>query len=729
MSDNEDREEIPSALFHTVTDGPLETAGSFQSLNLHPTIVSVLQNKLQITNMSPVQEATIPLFMSYKDVAVEAPTGSGKTLAFLVPVLEILLRARKEHELRPFELGALILSPTRELALQTSRVLEKFLEEAPFCDYFGAKPLSLIGGLRPLSDDMAQFHATGANIVIATPGRFEEFVQNIAQASFKALEVLILDEADRLLDMGFEAAINTILRRLPKQRRTGLFSATQTQAVKNLARAGLRNPMRVALAVEYQSTSSSSKTVDSGVQSIPASLENRFTYVEPQEKLAQLAALFRRNPEEKFIVYFMTCACVEYFHQLLKLDVLLPASFRQSFRLLKVHGKTSQLQRKAAYQRFVDLKCGVLLTTDLAARGLDIPDVDFVIQYDPPQDPKAFVHRIGRTARMGRNGIALAYLMPNEDTYVHFLKQKSVPIRETPKLEGPDVPNGVECLEGIRKRSLQDRALMESAQLAFLSFIRAYKNHHCNYIFQLNDLDWGKLAFSFGLIKIPSMPELRNVKVVDFQPLADNLDLIPYADPQKEAKRQVKLLEINKKRQQKHDRWVKREERKEKFTGMKKKKQKQLAKQSSQHIFLDDEINEINNEIKLMKKLKSKKLSKQEFSKRVDDELPPIEPTPQEKQPETQTSAEKPQQTHPQSKQKQSHNDQQTTEKHQQKTQKQRGVPPIQTKPNSASSSTSKPSSSNTASNDQKRTSHPTQNISCPKRQKFSFKRGAITRR
>src|SRR3989338_6573380 len=161
-----------------VMDGQLEEAGSFASLDppLHPSVLKVLSGVFGFRQMSPVQEATIPLFMTHKDVAVEAPTGSGKTLAFLIPILHILLRARQERQLRPTEVGALIISPTRELALQTANVFSKFLSVPPFSDIFAPQPLLLIGGFRTISEDMKQFHQFGAHIIVATPGRFEEFV-------------------------------------------------------------------------------------------------------------------------------------------------------------------------------------------------------------------------------------------------------------------------------------------------------------------------------------------------------------------------------------------------------------------------------------------------------------------------------------------------------------------------------------------------------------------------
>lgn len=603
----------------------LESAGEFSSLipPLHPNLLKVIKDELHFSTMSPVQAAAIPLFMSNKDVAVEAPTGSGKTLSFILPVLQILLKSHQNGQsLKENEVGGLILSPTRELAKQTAAGFRLFLKEEPFASLLGSHPLTLIGGDRVSQEDVADFHANGGKVIVATPGRFEEFTTLVPTLSFKNFEVLVLDEADRLLDMGFEAAINRILERLPKQRRTGLFSATQTQAVKSLARAGLRNPVRVALAVEYHGHK------ENGIQHIPATLENTYTIVDPLEKLVQLAATLTRSPDRKYIVYFMTCACVEFFHHLLTAtDLLLTQEFRSAFPLLKVHGKTVQKSRQHAYKQFLDMKAGALLTTDLASRGLDIPNVDCVIQFDPPQDPKAFVHRIGRTARMGNSGHALVYLLSEEDTYVHFLREKRVPITQVPKLEGSDLRDGPSIFETVRQQALTDRDLMLAGQTAFLSYVRAYKNHHCSYIFRTKTLNFGLLATSFGLIRMPTMPELRGITVQDFVPLTDDPDSIPFKNPEKEQRRLGKLGDEIRKREERRKRYQDKIDRKADFFGKGRNKKKKVEG-ATRHVFNDDDVAEINREARLMKLLKAGKISKREFDDAVDDDEY-VEPEPE----------------------------------------------------------------------------------------------------
>lgn len=259
-------------------------------------------------------------------------TGSGKTLAFVVPIIEIILRdkpASKHH------LGGIILSPTRELALQTASVMEQF-----------SKPLNipmllLTGGSDP-EDDVKAFKTDGANIIVATPGRLEDMFRRIPGLTgyTKDLGIIVLDEADRLLDLGFERSINSILGRLPKQRRTGLFSATQTQQVQALARAGLRNPIKVAVKVQAKSKA---------LQSTPTSLEINYLIAEPAEKLGMLAAFLSETNKAtpaKFMVYMLTCACVDYFHKVL--EMLVP-----DIPVLSLHGKVPAKNRTQVFNRYV----------------------------------------------------------------------------------------------------------------------------------------------------------------------------------------------------------------------------------------------------------------------------------------------------------------------------------------------------------------------------------------
>lgn len=216
-------------------------------------------------------------------------------------------------------------------------------------------------------------------------------------------EFLVLDEADRLLDLGFKTTLNTIFSYLPRQRRTGLFSATQTNDVTDLIRAGLRNPVLVS--IKEKSTIST-----------PEKLENYYTFVQPEEKFIALLAFIKAKIAEnaKIMIFFPTCACVEYW-----LEVL--PTFLKKHTILGLHGKMKN-KRKQIINQFRNQSSAILLCTDVLARGLDFPEIDWVLQWDPPSNAASFVHRVGRTARQGHEGKALLFLLKSEDAYINFLK-------------------------------------------------------------------------------------------------------------------------------------------------------------------------------------------------------------------------------------------------------------------------------------------------------------------
>ncbi|KAI9203441.1 P-loop containing nucleoside triphosphate hydrolase protein [Polychytrium aggregatum] len=499
------------------------------------------------TQMTPVQAASIPLFLKSKDVVVEAVTGSGKTLAFVVPMLEMLLR--RERPLHRNEIGALIISPTRELAKQIYDVISKFIDSinahAPESDDRTITHSLFIGGTDEQAD-IAQFREHGAHIVVGTPGRLDDLLKRSHTFNTKELEVLILDEADRLLDMGFEQSLNSIIQRLPKQRRTGLFSATMNEALSELVRAGLRNPVKVVVKVESASGRQSE-------QRTPSTLEIGYMICSSEQKLAQLLHLLRNDADKKFIVYFCTCACVDYFFK-----VLSTLPHLKSFTCFSLHGKMDPKRREAVYKKFTTApSSSILLCTDVAARGLDIPDVDWVVQFDPPQDPKSFTHRCGRTARQGREGKAVVLLTPKEDTYVDFLRIRKVPMLEMSLFPDDDASTSPRIepehlCETIRRINASDRDIYDKVNKAFVSWVRSYNEHQASYIFRFKEVDIGGVAKSFGLLKMPRMPELKTMKY-RFTPSAVNvraIDGIKFKDKAREKQRLVRQAAVAAQKQQ-----------------------------------------------------------------------------------------------------------------------------------------------------------------------------------
>lgn len=549
--------------------------------------------KLDFERMTPVQAACIPVFIGYKDVAVEAVTGSGKTLSFVIPVLEMLLR--REQRLRKHDIGAVIVTPTRELAVQIDEVLSHFLQHID--NRF--THMLFIGGNNP-AGDVERFLQHGAHIVVATPGRLVDMFRRKhtafdLSACVKALEVLILDEADRLLDMGFRTSLDAILSCLPKQRRTGLFSATQTRELDDLIRAGLRNPVHIAVKERVSPASDVE-------QKTPATLRNYYTICESDEKLNYLVSFLRCRRQQKHLVFFSTCGAVDYFSKLLQRLI-------KNVIVLSIHGKKDN--RNKVFTRFRTLSSGILVCTDVMGRGVDIPDISWVIQYDPPTYASNFVHRCGRTARIGNSGNAVVFLLPAEDAFVSFLHNQKVPIEEHA------APTDVsDVLPIVRKMAVNDRAFYEKALQAFVSFVQSYRKHECNRIFRFKDLDLGRLATGFGLLHLPKMPELKDKDLSNFEPVVMDYSTISFKDKVRERQRQMKLEQFattgvtpgKKQYKPKTVAWSKSKEKK-----AKKKKQKDFKTKKRQQRTDDDDEEDLASDIRLMKKLKSGKISREQF--------------------------------------------------------------------------------------------------------------------
>ncbi|EDV21759.1 uncharacterized protein TRIADDRAFT_30218 [Trichoplax adhaerens] len=489
---------------------------SIESLLLPSTLVTI--QSLGFQTMTPVQSATIPAFLSYKDVVVEAVTGSGKTLAFVIPILQML--SKRDTKLRKYDVGAIILTPTRELAIQIHTVIQPFLDNMQ-----DLSQILFIGGNNTVND-AKMWKEYGGNIIIATPGRFEDIIDrrktdfNIA-GHIKALEVLVLDEADRLLDLGFEESLNTIFSYLPKQRRTGLFSATQTEKLEQLIRAGLRNPVRITVREK--------NIVKQVNQKTPAALENYYMLCGFDTKFSNLIHFLKERKNLKHMTFFSTCACVEYFGNVLK--CLLP-----DMCILCMHGKMKK-KRTLIFEKFRKMSRGLLVCTDLLARGVDIPEVHWVIQYDVPNKTNAFVHRCGRTARIGNKGNAIIFLNPNEESYVQFLSlNQKVPLaRFTSNHEVADYT------QKLQELSKSDREIYEKGIRAFVSFVSSYRKHECSYILRVKELDLCSMARGFGLLRMPKMPELRNVNTSLFETVDIDVDAIAYKNKAKEKQRQIAL--------------------------------------------------------------------------------------------------------------------------------------------------------------------------------------------
>ncbi|XP_030291441.1 ATP-dependent RNA helicase DDX55 [Sparus aurata] len=575
------------------------TDGTWDSLpvRLNEKILETLA-ELKFTHTTPVQAACIPLFMSNKDVAAEAVTGSGKTLAFVIPIIELLLK--REEKLKKMQVGALVITPTRELALQISEVMEQFIQKFP-----QFTQILLIGGSNPI-EDVEKFKDKGANIVIATPGRLEDMFRRKSDGldlacSVKSLDVLVLDEADRLLDMGFEASLNTILGYLPKQRRTGLFSATQTQELEKLVRAGLRNPVRI--------TVKEKGVAATAVQKTPSRLSNYYTICRAEDKFNSLVAFLRQHKHEKNLVFFSTCACVEYYGRALEILV-------KKVPVHCIHGKMKH-KRNKIFADFRALKSGILVCTDVMARGIDIPDVNWVLQYDPPSSASAFVHRCGRTARIGNQGNALVFLLPMEESYVNFLSIN----QKCPLQQMPPVNDVVDVLPKVQAMSLADRAMFDRSMRAFVSYVQAYAKHECSLIFRIKDLDFATLARGFALLRLPKMPELRGKTFPDFTETTVDTDTIRYKDKNREKQRQKMLAEPREETRFPRKNFIKNKSWSKQTTKKVRRRKMAAKRKHNEGSDVDEEdMKELLNDTRLLKKLKKGQISEEDFEKQITNE-------------------------------------------------------------------------------------------------------------
>jgi ATP-dependent RNA helicase DDX47/RRP3 len=324
------------------------------------------------TKPTPIQTESIPLALQGRDIIGLAETGSGKTAAFALPILQALIET-------PSSLFGLVLAPTRELAYQISQQFEAL------GSLIGVKCAVIVGGM----DMVPQAIALGKkpHIIVATPGRLLDHLENTKGFSLRTLKYLVMDEADRLLDLDFGPILDKILKVIPKERRTYLFSATISSKVESLQRASLSNPMKVSI------SSSSYQTVSTLIQSylfIPHKFKDIYLVYLLNEFAGQSTILFTRTVNETQRLAYLLRAL--------------------GFGAIPLHGQLSQSARLGALSKFRAGSRDILVATDVAARGLDIPSVDLVLNFDLPPDSKTYVHRVGRTARAGKAGRAASFV-------------------------------------------------------------------------------------------------------------------------------------------------------------------------------------------------------------------------------------------------------------------------------------------------------------------------------
>ena len=386
---------------------------SFRELGLKPEILKAI-DALGFEQTTPIQALTIPLLMSGVDVIAQAQTGTGKTAAFAIPIMERVDPARRTVQ-------ALVLTPTRELALQVA--------EASYAvgRYRGVNVLPIYGG----QDYQHQLRGlrAGAQLVVGTPGRVLDHIRR-GTLELESVQIVVLDEADEMLDMGFSEDIASILEKTPKERQTALFSATVPARIQSLARRYMRDAQLAAISHEARTVPQTRQVYyETSQNAKPDALTRILDFQDPHS-----AVVFCRTRREAS-------------------DVASTLRGR-GYDADAIHGDMSQSQRERVLRAFRDGRVSLLVATDVAARGLDIPDVTHVINYDIPDDSDAYVHRIGRTGRMGRKGEAITLVTPREMRLLRVIereiRKKLSPLR-LPTLEDIAARRREEFLTSLRE--------------------------------------------------------------------------------------------------------------------------------------------------------------------------------------------------------------------------------------------------------------------------------------
>lgn len=413
---------------------------TFQDLGLAPALLNATQ-QLALSVPTPIQCAAIPIALAGRDLLATAPTGSGKTLAFALPLLQLGDMGAPASGSRPTT--ALVLVPTRELAAQVGEVLQGLARELP------SRPkLAVVFGGVSINPQLMALRG-GADVVVATPGRLLDLVAHNG-LSLASVQRLVLDEADRLLDLGFADELDRVLALLPTRRQTLLFSATFPEPLQRLAGRLLHQPERIDLP---------------GEASAPAEIVQRVLAVDAPRRTQLLRQLVKEHQWERTLVFVASQYAAERLASKLHHGEVYATSF---------HGGLSQGARKQALKEFKEKRWDVLVTTDLAARGLDIEQLPVVVNFDLPRSAVDYTHRIGRTGRAGAAGLAISFVSPDTEAHWRLIAKRqelSLPLETVPGFEptesaapAPLDPQGTGGVKG--KRPSKKDKLRAAAALA-----------------------------------------------------------------------------------------------------------------------------------------------------------------------------------------------------------------------------------------------------------------------
>lgn len=491
----------------SLTPDEYKTLSNFNELPLSKELVKGL-DKSGFVKLTEIQKLAIPECLKGKDILAAAKTGSGKTLSFLVPVVQQLL-FEKWSDMDG--LGALIITPTRELAVQIYEVLLKIGK-------FTQLSAGLVIGGKDYSFEKERVGRV--NILIGTPGRLLQHMDESATLQINNLQMLVLDEADRILDMGFKKTIDAILGQLPASRQTLLFSATQTKSVSDLARLSMVDP-------QYINANKGANGRSGDELSLPETLEQSYVIVPLHEKISLLWSFIKSHLQSKLLVFMSSSKQVHFIYEILR-------KLQPGMPLMKLHGRQKQKARLETSVKFTQSKNCCLFATDVVARGLDFPAIDWVIQLDCPEDVATYVHRVGRCARFGRVGKSMLMLAPSEEEgFVAQLESKKIAVKKM-NIKGSKKKN---IQPQIQSLCFNNAELKYLGQKAFISYCKSVIIQKNKSVFKIEELPLDLFAASLGL---PGMPKLKIPKKASTE-LSDEARL--KLKEKKNENRKLKLLE------------------------------------------------------------------------------------------------------------------------------------------------------------------------------------------
>ena len=590
-------------------------------------------NSSKYFNLTPIQRCTLPHSLGGRDILGASKTGSGKTLCFLIPILENLYR---DGFIKDEGLGALILLPTRELAIQVFEVINKIGKHHNYS-------VGLVIGGNDYEKE--KYVVNNMNILIGTPGRILQHMAESYMFTADNLKILVIDEADRILDEGFEDELIKIINYLPKNRQTLLFSATLTRNLKRLVKIHMRSPEYINISNtdnvlnsieninknelsimkikndDNNNANTNNKNILNNTTNlndmiIPKNLNQYYTIVEPEERVNVLYSFLKTHKMSKILVFVSSRKQVRYFTEVFK-------HLKLGMLFLDIHGKQKQGKRYSTFYTFSQKRNSVVLfATDLASRGVDFPAIDWVIQLDPPEDISQYIHRVGRTARYKSDGNSVLFIGQKEMNFVNELELRKIKVTKI-KIGANKINN---ITPVVRSLLSEHTELIEIAEKAISSYVKSINLMANKNVFNIKNIDLGKLALSYGLVSSPEMVVKSKKEVEEEIEEEDNKIIDKKNKKIEEEKNLVKenLINTNTENKKKSKLFKLKEKIKlKKLMKQKEKEAEENQKEKPKEININEDIEEKseNSDDAFLSVKKDKKKEKTEKTEKIDIKL------------------------------------------------------------------------------------------------------------